>query len=210
MFTGIIATLGEVVTLARRGDSARLEVRPLAPFVDLAVGESVAVNGACLTVTTVAGALLAMDVSHETLERTTLGRLRVGARLNLERALRPVDRLGGHLVQGHVDGVVKLRSMAPSGPHVELTVEKPREAAHLLVEKGSVALDGVSLTAARLEADCFTVAMLRFTLDNTTFRDRRPGDELNVEWDLLAKYVAANVAGARGGIDEDFLRKHGF
>lgn len=210
MFTGIVQTTGEIRSLKVRIDDALLEVAPANPFEQVARGESIAVNGVCLTLVGGDGRLFQAEVSRETLARTTLGRLHTGDPVNLERALQLTDRLGGHLVQGHVDQVLHLRAVTRAGEHYELTFEKPAAAANLLVEKGSVALDGVSLTVARELSDVFTVAMLRFTWENTAFRCRRVGDAVNAEWDLIGKYVAKQVGARQGGVDEAFLKRHGF
>jgi riboflavin synthase len=217
MFTGIIQQLGTVRALRVRDTDAVVELVPDRAFEGLELGESVAVAGVCLTVVSTNASTFQAEMSRETLSRTTLGRLKVGARVNLERALRLQDRLGGHLVQGHVDQIIHLRAITPAGEHVELAFEKPGAAQGFLVEKGSVALDGVSLTVARDLDAIFTVSMLRYTLQETSFRALGVGDAVNAEWDLIAKYVAKQV-GLRGGaspapvsaVDEDFLRRHGF
>lgn len=217
MFTGIITQTGTVRGLRVRDKDAELELAPERPFEGLELGESVAISGVCLTVVAGDGASFRAEMSRETLARTTLGRLKSGDRVNLERALRLQDRLGGHWVQGHVDQIIHLRSITPAGDHVELGFEKPRQAQGFLVEKGSVALDGVSLTVAQELDSVFTVSMLRYTLQETAFRARRVGDAVNAEWDLIAKYVAKQVGlraggpqGPGSGIDEDFLRRNGF
>jgi riboflavin synthase len=214
MFTGIVQTLGDVHAVSRTRDGATLELCPRTPFEAVELGESIAVNGVCLTVIATSGARFTAEVSRETLARTSLTALSVGATVNLERALRLMDRLGGHLMQGHVDGLVTLQDVRASGEHYELSFEKPAGADAMLVEKGSVALDGVSLTVARDLTSTFTVAMLRYTWDNTTFSRCRIGDRVNVAWDVIAKYVAKLVGGAaaprESRIDEDFLRRHGF
>lgn len=210
MFTGIVQTTGEIRSLKVRSDNGLLEVAPATAFEQVVRGESIAVDGVCLTVVAGDGRLFQAEVSRETLARTTLGRLSSGALVNLERALQVSDRLGGHLVQGHVDQVLHVRAITRAGEHYELAFEKPAAAATLLVEKGSVALDGVSLTVARELPDVFTVAMLRFTWENTAFARRRVGDAVNVEWDLIGKYVAKQLGARQGGVDEAFLKRHGF
>ena len=210
MFTGIVQTTGEIRSLKVRIDDALLEVAPATPFEQVVRGESIAVNGVCLTVVGGDGRLFQAEVSRETLSRTTLGRLSTGGTVNLERALLATDRLGGHLVQGHVDQVIHVRAITRVGDHVEVAFEKPADAVPFLVEKGSVALDGVSLTVARELTDVFTVAMLRFTFESTSFRSRRVGDAVNAEWDLIGKYVAKQLGARQGGVDEAFLKRHGF
>ena len=210
MFTGIVQTTGEIRSLKVRIDDAVLEVAPATPFQQVVQGESIAVNGVCLTVVGGDGRQFQAEVSRETLARTTLGRLHGGDTVNLERALQPTDRLGGHLVQGHVDQVIHLRAITRAGEHYEVAFEKPAEASPFLVEKGSVALDGVSLTVARELADVFTVAMLRYPWEGTAFRTRSVGAAVNAEWDLIGKYVAKQLGARQGGVDEAFLKKHGF
>jgi len=188
VFSGIIERVGEVASLgpAARG-GARLAIRG-GPR-GLAIGESIAVSGACMTVTRVRGTTFAVDVSPESLRRTTLGALRPGARVNLERSLRLSDRLSGHLVFGHVDGVGELRSITPEGDGALFRFGVPAPLARYLVEKGSIAVDGISLTVFGCSARAFTVAVIPHTLAATTLSDRRPGDRVNLESDMLARYV---------------------
>lgn len=183
MFTGIIEQTGKLV---RIGNSS-LEVEcGLGP---LRVGESISVNGACLTVSSVTEGTLVADLSEETLERTNLGALQEGDAVNLERPLAAGDPLGGHIVQGHVDGVgrvVEARRLAGS---VQMTIEVPETLSRYLVEKGSVAVDGVSLTVTLASGNRFSVALVPYTLEATNLGSRRPGDAVNIEADILAKYV---------------------
>jgi len=190
MFTGIVEERAEVVS--RSG--TRLEVRSDVASGDVAVGDSIAVNGTCLTVVAVANGTLSFDLSQETLARTTLSGLRPGDPLNLERAATLVSRLGGHLVQGHVDAVGEVTTLRPEPDGgARLSVRIPEELLTFVVEKGSIALDGVSLTVAALEGDTIEVALIPHTLVATTFGERAAGDLVNVEVDLMAKYVARNV-----------------
>jgi len=199
MFTGIIEVIGTVQEFSRQGDGARVHIGagPLAE--GLRLGESIAVEGACLTVTALRGNGFAADLSVETLKRTTLGRLRAGARVNLERPLRLGDRLGGHLVTGHVDGVGQLAERVPQGDGEFIRIRFPRELGSLLVMKGSIAVDGISLTVAELSRDAFGVAIIPHTLEHTTLRDKRVGDPVNLEADLLGKHVARLLALRAGG-----------
>lgn len=183
MFTGIVESLGRVTGAAE----ARLEID--APLDDLAPGDSVAVNGVCLTVASAAAGRFAFDLSEETISRTTLGRLAAGDAVNLERPLVAGGRLGGHVVQGHVDGVAIVREVRRLPGSVEIAVETPPGLRRYLVEKGSVAVDGVSLTVAALESDRFWVALVPVTVEDTTLGARRPGEAVNLEVDILAKYV---------------------
>ena len=191
MFTGIVEGTGTVAGLAAAADGsgARLEIS--APWLAgrLEVGESVAVNGCCVTVAAATAAGFAADLVAETLRRTALGRLEAGARVNLERPLALGGRLGGHLVQGHVDGVAKVLERTPVGDGEEVRVALPPELQRYVVEKGSVAVDGVSLTVAGVGPGWFSVALVPHTLEVTTLGRRRPGDLVQLEVDVVAKYV---------------------
>jgi riboflavin synthase len=191
MFTGIVEGTGTVVALTRSGtgDGARLEVDAPWPPGELAVGDSVAVDGCCLTVVARTPGGFAADLVAETLRRTALGRLTKGARVNLERPLALGGRLGGHLVQGHVDGVGRVLERRAAGESTELRVELPEDLARYVVEKGSIAVDGVSLTVAAVGPDWFTVALVPHTLAATTLGGRGPGDPVHLEVDVVAKYV---------------------
>jgi riboflavin synthase len=196
MFTGIVEELGTV----REIREARLAVGCRTVTADSEVGSSVAVNGVCLTVVERSDERLAFDLSEETLRRTALSRLRDGDGVNLERPLRLVGRLAGHLVQGHVDGVGEIESVAPDAEGgVWLTVRTPSELRRFVVEKGSVCVDGVSLTVAALDTTAFSVALIPHTLGVTTLGSARSGDLVNLEVDVIAKYVDALVRGVPGG-----------
>ena len=191
MFTGIIEGTGTVAALAAAADGsgARLEVE--APWLagELRLGESVAVNGCCVTVAESAAAGFAADLVAETLRRTALGGLAAGARVNLERPLALGGRLGGHLVQGHVDGVGRVIDRTPGALGEEVRVALPPDLERYVVEKGSIAVDGVSLTVAGVGPGWFAVALVPHTLEVTTLGDRRPGDPVQLEVDVVAKYV---------------------
>lgn len=189
MFTGIIEEMGELVSFDLDGDSARLTVK--APLVssDAVHGASIAVNGACLTAVDVKDDAFTADVMHETLERSTLGGLRTGEMVNLERAVRASDRLGGHIVQGHIDGVGEVQSRTPGERWDVVRIGLPPELARYVVEKGSIAVDGVSLTVSGLGRDWFEVSLIPTTLDLTTLGLRKPGEWVNLEVDVIAKYV---------------------
>lgn len=188
MFTGIVEERGRAVSVGST-PGTRLEV--LGPRVadDTAVGDSIAVNGVCLTVAAREGEVLAFDVAEETLARTALGELRPGSSVNLERPLTLASRLGGHLVQGHVDGVGTVETAASEGSGVRMRIRAPEDVARYVVEKGSVAVDGVSLTVAAASNGSFEVALVPHTLTATTLGDRTAGDRVNLEVDVLAKYV---------------------
>jgi riboflavin synthase len=196
MFTGIVEGTGTVAALAAvaGGSGARLEVEAAWLAGQLARGESVAVNGCCLTVAEPTTAGFAADLVAETLRRTALGGLRPGARVNLERSLPLGGRLGGHLVQGHVDGVARLLDRTRVGDGEEVRIELPADLERYLVEKGSIAVDGVSLTVAGVGPGWFAVALVPHTLEVTTLGDRRPGELVQLEVDVVAKYVERLVA----------------
>jgi riboflavin synthase len=198
MFTGIVEELGEIVALERLDRAARLAVRGKIVTGDAAHGDSIAVNGVCLTVVDVDGEVFTVDVMAETLDRSSLGTLRPGSRVNLERAVRADQRLGGHIVQGHVDGTAEVRAREPA-EHWELVrFSLPPELARYVVEKGSIAVDGVSLTVVEVGADGFAVGLIPTTLQLTTLGERRPGDLVNIEVDVIAKYVE-KLVGPRSG-----------
>jgi riboflavin synthase len=188
MFTGIVTAVGEVVRVERSADALALTVR--SPYADLAPGESVAVNGACLTVVETHGGTFRVDVIVTTRGRTVLETLRAGGRVNLERALAVGERLGGHFVQGHVDGVGEVVGVRESEDARLLDVRLPADVAELSVPHGSIAIDGVSLTINAIPApDVVQVALIPFTMAHTTLGERRPGDRVQVEGDLLGKYT---------------------
>ncbi len=189
MFTGIIQELGVVQTLRPGFEGARLAVAAQRIAGALRQGNSVAVNGVCLTVTEVFAGTFSCDLSAETLRCSTLGRLRAGMPVNLERPLAVGDRLDGHFVLGHVDGTGQLVSKAPGDGGCAMSFEFSRELERYLVYKGSIAVDGISLTIASLEADTFTVAIIPHTLQVTNLKDLNPGDAVNLETDILGKYV---------------------
>lgn len=190
MFTGIVQALGTVI----RPGPGRLVLRGALGGDPLALGESIAVSGVCLTVVVVEGDQFGFDVHPETVARTSLGRLVPGDRVNLERALTLATRLGGHLVSGHVDTTVTLLERAPEGEGERHTYAMPADVARYVAYKGSVTLDGTSLTVASREPDRFTVALVPHTLTVTTLGDRSPGDPLNLEVDLVARYLETLLA----------------
>jgi riboflavin synthase len=187
-FTGLVADLGTVAALEATGGGVRLRVRSTLAG-ELREGDSVAVNGVCLTATQVADGQFAADVMHETLRRSSLAAVVDGARVNLELPLRAADRLGGHVVQGHVDGVGEVRDAVADGFARVVTIEAPPELLRYVVEKGSIAVDGVSLTVASVTADTFSVSLIPETLERTNLGAAVPGTPVNLEVDVLAKYV---------------------
>jgi riboflavin synthase len=202
MFTGLIETQGIITRTERVSGGMRLEVYAPEFGRDMAIGDSVALDGACLTmVKFIRGAFL-VDVSDETLQRTTLGELRQGSHVNLERAMRVSDRLGGHIVTGHVDCVGKLAGRQPGGNGTIYRFTAPPELLGLLVEKGSVAVDGISLTVASLASDGFTSVLIPHTNEVTTLSDKAIGSGVNLEADLFAKYIKRYVAAYLGAGSE--------
>ena len=185
MFTGIVREVGAIAAF----DGSRLVVRAPETAAGVAVGDSVSIGGVCLTVVAVEEGRLAFDVVPETLSRTALGRLEPGDRVNLEPSLRVGDPLGGHVVQGHVDAVGHVRSVTPEGDSRRVWVDAPAEIVRYCLEKGSIAVDGVSLTVAALDDDGFEVALIPHTLAVTTLDELEQGDEINLEPDVLAKVV---------------------
>jgi len=214
MFTGLIEAQGRVLSLDHGAGGVRMVVE--APFADqLGQGDSVAVNGACLTALQPGHGRFAADVSRETLDRTTLGRLRPGSSVNLERALAVGQRLGGHYVLGHVDGVGRVLAIAPLGEARRVELEFPEAMAPLFIEKGSVAIDGISLTVNEVHGRTFWVAVIPETQARTSMGRVRVGDAVNLEGDVLGKYVlralATGAAAPRaGGVDAALLARAGY
>ena len=192
MFTGIVVELGEVTGVEHHGDAAGLTIRGSTEGV--ALGESIAVNGVCLTVTGILGGTFTADVMGETLNRSGLGALTPGDPVNLERSVRLADRMGGHLVQGHVDATATIISRTPAGHWDQVRISLPGSIARYVVEKGSIAVDGVSLTVSALGDGWFEVGLIPETLKRTTLGTRKPGDVVNLEVDVIAKYVERLLA----------------
>ena len=215
MFTGLIEDVGTIRELRQAGEQLQVTVATALPMQELTLGESIAVNGICLTVVEFGQGIFKADVSPETWQRTSLRDKGAGARVNLERALRLSDRLGGHLVSGHVDTVGRVLSLGRerNATRLELSIET-RYARHV-VEKGSICLDGISLTVNSVADDRFSVMIIPHTLAATSLRDCRIGTLVNIETDLLAKYIERLLGGgagpaAQGSLGLDFLAKHGF
>jgi len=217
MFTGIVEAVGRIGAVESKGEDTRVRVE--AGKLDLSaavLGDSIAVNGVCLTVTSIHAGGFWVDVSGETLSKTTFGDLKPGSKVNLEQALTPQSRLGGHLVSGHVDGIGKVASRQSDGRSVRFTVTVPDELAHYIATKGSVCLDGVSLTVNRVEGAGFDVNIIPHTLEETTLSGYQPGTQINVEVDLLARYLerlltrGSNAHAGGSGIDYELLARHGF
>ena len=212
MFTGIIQCVGRVRAIGPRGGDVRLSIATgELDLSDVQPGDSIAVAGCCLTAVALDADGFAADVSNESLSLTTLGKLKPGDGVNLEKSLRLADRLGGHLVSGHIDGVGTVVSVKPDGRSQRWTFEVPGELARYIAHKGSVTIDGTSLTVNEVAGARFGVNLIPHTVEHTTFAQRRAGDGVNIEVDVVARYVERLLgAGADKGIDADFLKRHGF
>jgi riboflavin synthase len=205
MFTGIIEEIGSV----RAARAGKLEIAAQKVLEDTRLGDSIAVNGVCLTVTALSPDSLSVEVMPETLRRTNLVALRPGDRVNLERPLAVGGRFGGHFVQGHIDGVGRVLSVTPQGEAFLLKFEALPGIMRYVVEKGFIAVDGVSLTVVQCNSTSFGVSIVRYTLENTTLGMRRKGDTVNLEVDIIAKYVERLREGGTG-VTKEFLAEHGF
>ncbi len=212
MFTGIIQTVGRVARLEPRGGDVRLAVDTAGlDLADVQPGDSIAVSGVCLTAVALEPHGFAADVSNETLSLTTLGKLQAGDPVNLEKALRLADRLGGHLVSGHVDGLGKVVAITPDGRSQRWTFELPAALARYIAAKGSVCIDGTSLTVNAVAGSRFGVNLIPHTVAHTAFHARRVGDAVNIEVDVIARYVERLLSsGEAPKLDEAFLKQHGF
>ena len=212
MFTGIIQSVGRIARLEPRGGDLRLHVDTAdLDLADVQLGDSIAVSGVCLTAVMLSARGFAADVSNETLSLTTLGQLKAGDAVNLEKALRLADRLGGHLVSGHVDGLGRVVSIAPDGRSQRWVFEVPASLARYIAAKGSVCIDGTSLTVNEVAGHRFGVNLIPHTVERTSFRARKPGDAVNIEVDVIARYVERLIgSGAAPKLDEAFLKQHGF
>ncbi|MEK0081927.1 riboflavin synthase [Benzoatithermus flavus] len=197
MFTGIITHLGEIVSVREVADGRELVVKSDLPLAEIPLGASIAHSGICLTVVASGEGSHAVQASPETLARTTLGSWRAGTRVNLERSLRLGDELGGHLVFGHVDAVGEIVAIEPEGGYRRVEIALPPTLAPMVAVKGSIAVDGISLTVNEAGRDRFAVTIIPHTWAHTTLADRRPGDPVNLEADMLARYVARQLAFAR-------------
>lgn len=219
MFTGIIEEVGTIRSLPSGGSAGSLRIGARTVLDKTKIGDSIAVNGVCLTVTTLLSDGFTADVMPETLRRSNLGLLKIGDHVNLERAMAADGRFGGHIVSGHIDGVGTITGIRKEENAVWITITPPASIMELIVEKGSITIDGVSLTVAAVTSDTFSVSIIPHTRACTSLLDKKKGDQVNLENDIIGKYVkrllggpiqSANDAPKESRITEEFLREHGF
>jgi len=216
LFTGIVEELGEVNSIQRGSQSVVLEIKATEVLSDVQVGDSIATNGVCLTVTSFSEDRFTVDVMPETMRKSSLGELKIGDIVNLERALRLQDRLGGHLVSGHIDSIGTIKKKEREDNAVLITISLPQELKRLLVPKGSIAIDGISLTIAELTDNAFTVSLIPHTAEVTTLGVKGVGDIVNLEADLIGKYVERMLNfkdddnNSKSEVDFDLLQQNGF
>lgn len=214
MFTGIIEEVGTVIKLDQQGVSARITLEADKVLENTKLGDSIAVNGVCLTVTDLQKDRFCADVMAETLRRSSLGVLKKGSKVNLERAMAADGRFGGHMVSGHIDGTGEIAKISPEGTAVWYTIEAPQSILDGIVEKGSIAIDGISLTVAEVTEQDFSVSIIPHTGANTTLSFKKQGDIVNLENDVVGKYVQKFLSGKKdekkSNVTEEFLGKYGF
>ena len=213
MFTGLVEDCGSFKNVVRTSSSAVVTLGTSLPIESFSKGDSVAVNGVCLTVVSTSADSFSADVSPETFSCTTLESLLLGSRVNLERALRVGDRLGGHIVTGHVDSIGTVKQIVPTQNSVVIDIEVPTETSRYLIEKGSVAVDGISLTINTVSGNSFQLTVIPHTLSETTLKDLRPGSKVNIETDIIGKYVERLMSKqpeTQSVLTSELLAKHGF
>jgi len=213
VFTGITETKGKVVRVDYQGRVRRLVFEVPMDLTEISLGDSINVNGACLTVVEKKGQMISVDLSPETLQRTNLSEVKEGEEVNLERALRLMDRLGGHMVTGHIDGIGTIIEKRREGDFLQIRVQAPRPLMRYIVQKGSIAIDGISLTVNERVEDEIQIILIPFTLQKTTLPEKKVGDRVNLEVDILGKYVESLLKREdddHKGLERDFLREHGF
>lgn len=221
MFTGIVEEIGTVVSISKGVQSSKLTLQGDVIFEDMHIGDSIAVNGVCLTVTTKTSNTFAVDVMAETLRRSSLGSLTNGSKVNMERAMAANGRFGGHIVSGHIDGTGEIESFVKEDNAVWVTIKTPAKILKYIIEKGSITIDGISLTVAYVDNHCFKVSLIPHTAVNTTLLSKKPGDIVNLENDIVGKYIdkllhfkddSEEEQGGKkeSGISMDFLAKNGF
>lgn len=209
MFTGIIEEIGEIINVKHGAQSCELTIKGSIIFDDLKIGDSVAVNGVCLTATAINSDTLKADVMAETMRRSSLGTLKKGSKINLERAMPANGRFGGHIVSGHIDGMGFVQSLVREDNAVWVTITADTDIMKYIVQKGSIAIDGISLTVAKVFKDAFSVSIIPHTGAETTLLTRKSGDRVNLECDIIGKYVE-QLVGKPSSITEDFLKKYNF
>lgn len=217
MFTGIVEEVGTLKAIRKGDHSAVLEIQAKVVLEDIHLGDSIAVNGICLTATSFSPSGFTADVMHETLNRSALSALRPGSRVNLERAMAANGRFGGHIVAGHVDGVGTVRRIEKDDNAIWYTIAAGPEILRYVVEKGSITIDGISLTVARVDSDSFAISAIPHTVSVTVLADRKPGDQVNLETDIVGKYVEKLLQTPppaeeerKSGITREFLTRYGF
>ena len=213
MFTGIVEHLASVKKLSTKAGGSELFLDFSDFYNDLTLGESIAINGVCLTVKDVKGQIVSFDVSGETLKKSTLGKLRNAEKVNIERSLRVGDRLGGHFVTGHVDGVGTIKEKKQTTDQCTMSFSVENKFTDMMIEKGSVAIDGISLTIVDIANGVFTVALIPFTLASTTLGFKKVGDQVNIEIDMMGKWIKkllTNIQEKKGGITKEQLMEQGF
>ncbi len=216
MFTGIIQAVGTIAAIEPKGADTRVRIHTgKLPLEDVAIGDSIAVNGVCLTAIELPGDGFWADVSGETLSRTTFADIRQNSRVNLEKALTPTTHLGGHLVSGHVDGIGEVIERSDAGRSVKFRIKAPAELAKYIAEKGSICVDGISLTVNAVDGAVFDLNIVPHTLTETTMGDFQPGSRVNLEVDVIARYLERLLLGEKaaksgGGVNEALLAEHGF
>lgn len=222
MFTGIIEEIGTVAAISNGAKSSRLTLQGSVIFEDMHIGDSVAVNGVCLTVTDMTSNTFTADVMAETLRRSSLGSLTKGSKVNMERAMAANGRFGGHIVSGHIDGTGEIESFVREDNAVWVTIKAPSDILKYIIEKGSIAIDGISLTVAYVDSRCFKVSLIPHTAGNTTLLAKKAGDIVNLENDIVGKYIDkllhyedteskdSGLTGGKNGISMEFLANNGF
>ena len=210
MFTGIIEEIGKISNIKRGARSAILSIQASKVLEDAHLGDSIAVNGVCLTVTTLNGDVFTADIMNETLSRSSLGSLRAGSPVNLERAMAAGGRFGGHIVSGHIDGTGRIASVTRDDNAVWFRIMADKKLLRYIVEKGSIAIDGISLTVAKTDSESFSVSIIPHTIGQTILGTRKVGDTVNLENDIIGKYVERLMQNDESGVTLDLLAKNGF
>jgi riboflavin synthase len=204
MFTGIIKDIGTIRSIRANAEGREFVIDAPKLSSEIAIDDSVATNGVCLTATEINGSSFKIQAVHVTLEKTTIGKLKQGDKVNLELALRPMDRMGGHFVQGHVNGVAKITQINSKGKNYEVTLEAPKDLYRYMISEGSIALEGISLTISKLTSTSFSVSIIPHTWDNTILHMKKVGDSINIEVDMMAKYLENFIGFMKPKSSSDF------